>query len=347
MPLLVPCDLWLNIKSNHGTHRRHGKRAIKMKRKLLACALMTAWTSVACTQSAEVESVKPTAGSTTSSSANIAKIDIELQQQIEEIAAEAKGKVGVSALLIETGKTVGVNSKERFPMQSVYKLPIAMAVMKQIEDGKLGWEQVVEVTRADFVSPGQRSLLRDKNPNGTKVTVEELVRLAISESDGTASDVLMRLAGGPQVIQAYLTEIGIEDIKVVNTEKEFAQNWQTQYNNWATPEAAVELLRGMREWSGLPLEEELTLHKFMRESPTGPNRLKGLLPKGTIVAHKTGTSGSRNGVTAATNDIGIIYTPNGKHIAIAVFVADSPDDEKTRDAVIAKIAKAVWDRWAK
>lgn len=307
--------------------------------------LFIALWSLACSPTAVERSVVPTPAA---SPVTTPQPDLELQRKMEEIAAEAKGKVGVSALLIETGEMAGVNSKERFAMQSVYKLPIAMAVMKQVEDGKLGWEQVVEVTRADFVSPGQRSPLRDQNPKGTKVTVEELVRLAISESDGTASDVLMRLAGGPQVIQAYLTEIGIEDIKVVNTEKEFAQDWETQYRNWATPEAAVQLLKGMRDdWSGLPLGEEITLHKFMRESPTGPNRLKGLLPKGTTVAHKTGTSGTRNGITASTNDIGIINAGSGKHIAIAVFVADSSADEKTRDAVIAKIAKAVWDRWAR
>ena len=67
----------------------------------------------------------------------------------------------------------------------------------------------------------------------------------------------------------------------------------------------------------------------------------------TTVAHKTGTSGSRSGITAATNDIGIIYLPNGKHLAIAVFVADSRADDKTRDSVIARIAKAAWDRWNK
>ncbi len=303
--------------------------------------------SAACAPNSEVESAKPTATPVTSPSpAKAAKIDLELQKQIEEITAEVRGKVGVSALLIETGERVGVNSKERFPMQSVYKLPIAMAVMKQIDDGKLGWGQVVEVTRADFVSPGQRSPLRDKNPNGAKVTLEELVRLAISESDGTASDVLMRLLGGPQVVQGYLTEIGIEDIKVANTEKEFAQDWQTQYKNWATPEGAVTLLKAFQEGGSLSTEIHERLRNFMIESPTGPNRLKGLLPRGTIIAHKTGTSG-RNGITAATNDIGIIYLPNGKYIAIAVFVADSPADEKTRGAVIAKIAKAVWDRWAK
>lgn len=320
---------------------------MKMKRIFLITGVIFASISSACAPNLEVESAKPNATAVPSASpAKTAENDTALRKQIEEIAAEAKGKVGVTALLIETGERVGVNSKERFPMQSVYKLPIAMAVMKQVEDGKLGWQQVVEVTRADFVRPGQHSPLRDKNPNGAKVTVEELVRLAVSESEGTASDVLMRLVGGPQVVQAYLTEIGIEDIKVANTEKEFAQDWQTQYKNWATPESAVTLLKAFQEGRSLSTEIRERLRNFMIESPTGPNRLKGLLPKGTIIAHKTGTSGTRDGITAATNDIGIIYTPSGKHIAIAVFVADSPADEKTRDAVIARIAKAVWDRWA-
>jgi len=85
----------------------------------------------------------------------------------------------------------------------------------------------------------------------------------------------------------------------------------------------------------------------MAESNPGSKGLQGLLPNGTVVAHKTGTSGTQNGITAATNDIGIITLPNGKHFAIAVFVSDSPADEKVREAVIAKIAKAVWDRWGK
>ena len=81
-------------------------------------------------------------------------------------------------------------------------------------------------------------------------------------------------------------------------------------------------------------------------SVPGAMRLKRQLPKGTVIGHKTGTSGTQNGITAATNDIGIIYLPHGRHVAIAVFVSDSPADEKTREAVIAKIAKAVWDNWS-
>jgi len=80
----------------------------------------------------------------------------------------------------------------------------------------------------------------------------------------------------------------------------------------------------------------------MTESKPGAKRLKGL-PEGTVVAHKTGTSGTENGITAATNDIGIVTLPSGKHLAIAVFVSDSPADDSIREGVIARAAKLVFD----
>jgi len=101
-----------------------------------------------------------------------------------------------------------------------------------------------------------------------------------------------------------------------------------------------------RDGQDKPSDECEVLDQFLTNVVTGPNRIKGLLPKGTVVAHKTGTGGTQNGVTSATNDIGIIYLPNGKHLAVGVFVSDSPADDKTRDAVIARIAKAAWDKFA-
>ncbi|MGQ0543098.1 MAG: class A beta-lactamase, subclass A2 [Blastocatellia bacterium] len=273
-------------------------------------------------------------------------IDADLQRQVADIAVEAKGKVGVSAIVLETGENFGLNQNERFAMQSVYKLPIAMAVLQQVEQGKLTLDQKIKVEKSDMVSPGQRSPIRDKNPNGAEVSVRDLIGLAVSESDGTASDVLMRIAGGATAIQTYIDKLGIIEMVVKNTEKEFAKDWQVQYDNWSSPEGAVALLAALDAADGISVTHRDLLLKFMTDSPTGPKRLKGLLPFGTVVAHKTGTSGTRGRITAATNDIGIITMPNGNHIAIAVFVADSPADEKTREAVIAKIAKAVWDRWA-
>jgi beta-lactamase class A len=267
-----------------------------------------------------------------------------LQNQLEQIAAASKGRVGVAAVVLETGETVSLNPHDHFPMQSVYKLPIGMALMKQVDDGQIKLDQKVKVTKDDFVGAAAHSPIRDKYPRGTELTVSELMRWMLGESDGTASDVLMNLAGGPEAIQAYLTELGIKDMIILDTEKAFAEDHSLQFRNWATPEAAVDLLRALQERRGLSETSQSFVLKLMTESTPGARRLKGLLPPGTPVAHKTGTSGTENGVTAATNDIGIVTLPNGKHLAIAVFVSESPSDEATREDVIARIAKAVCER---
>lgn len=272
----------------------------------------------------------------------------ELTVLIEKTAAAAKGRVGVNAVVLETGESVSLDANGQYPMQSVYKLPISMAALRLVDEGKLKLDQKVRVEKAEYVRVGMRSPLRDKNPNGADVTVRELVRLSMVESDGSASDVLMRLAGGTSAVQAYLTGITVGEVIVANPEKEIGQDWETQYRNWATPEGATALLRALHEKRGISDQNQKLLLKFMIESVPGAKRLKGTLPAGTVVAHKTGTSGTnKDGITAATNDIGIITLPSGKHLAIAVFVSDSPLDEAGREAVIAAIAKASWDTWSK
>jgi beta-lactamase class A len=284
------------------------------------------------------------------------KRDAALEKQFAEIAKDAKGKVGVAAVVLETGDAALLNADGRYPMQSVYKLPISMAVMDEARKDNHSLDEQIGVTKDDYVRQGQASPLRDKNPNGGVFTLRELIRLALVESDGSASDVLLRVIGGPTVVQSYLSQIGIEDMKVVNTEKELGKDWETQYQNWATPIASIDLLNRIFRAEALyeterrvdaNINQAETLRRIMSDSVTGPNRLKGLLPKNTNVAHKTGTGGTKDGITGATNDIGIIYLPNRKNLAVAVFVSDSPADEKTREAVIARIAKAAWDRWSK
>jgi beta-lactamase class A len=250
--------------------------------------------------------------------------------------------VGVSAVLLESGETIAsLNPHDHFPMQSVYKLPISMGVMRAVESGRIKLGDKVSISKSDFIGRAAHSPIRDKFPRGTSLTVEELLRYALVESDGTASDVLMRLAGGAAAVQTYLTGLGIKEMIVLDTEQAFTQDHALQFRNYATPEAAVALLRALYERRGISEASQTLVLKLMTESTTGPKRLKGLLPAGTLVAHKTGTSGTEKGITAATNDIGIITLPNGKHLAITVFVADSPADEATREGVIAKIAQAI------
>jgi len=202
------------------------------------------------------------------------QLQAELQKTIEQIAAAAKGHVGVAAVVLETNTAVSLNPQDHFPMQSVYKLPISMAVMQQVDAGKLKLEQRVPVTKNDFIGRNARSPIRDQNPKGVELTLGELIRFAIAESDGTASDVLMRVAGGPAAIQTFLTQLGITDMVVLNSEKQMVQDFQLQFKNWATPEAAVALLRALHEKRGLTESSQALLVKFMIESTPGPRRLR-------------------------------------------------------------------------
>ena len=241
-----------------------------MNRLLLTCVLLLISLTSGCSNSGAKESDNSAATLTNSPAAKTHNNqNQELQNQLAQIASTARGKVGASAVVLETGETVSLNPHDHFPMQSVYKLPIGMAVMKQVDAGKIKLDQKVAVTKSDFVRRGQNSPLRDKYPNGTEITISELLRYAISESDGTASDVLMRVAGGRIPVQMYLTDLPISDMIVLNTEKEIGQDWQTQYRNSASPEAAVALLRALYERKGLSESSQALMLKFMFESTPG------------------------------------------------------------------------------
>jgi beta-lactamase class A len=261
-----------------------------------------------------------------------------------DLSAEAKGRLGAVAEILENKKIVlSLNHREHFPMQSVYKLPIGMATLAVVDRGTLKLDQKVHVEKSEYVSDGQHSPLRDTHPEGTDVTVRELLDLAVSESDGSASDVLLRLIGGPAAVMKYLASIGVRDVMVLDTEKALGRDWMVQYQNWATPDGAVAMLRALHESRGLSAAGHDFLIKLLIETKTFPSRIKGSLPAGTVVAHKTGSSGTRNGIVAATNDIGIVTLPDGRHMAIAIFVSDSRADADARDRVIAKIARTAWD----
>jgi beta-lactamase class A len=266
-----------------------------------------------------------------------------LPSQFEKIAPAAKGRVGVAVQVLESGETADLHGDEHFPMHSVYKLPISMAVLQRVDRGELKLDQEVKVEPSDFVRKGMYSPVRDKYPDGTVLTISELLRYTICESDGSTSDVLMKLIGGPGKVMAFLKEIHVPDVQVVNYEKEIGRDWETQYRNCATPKGALALLSAFQSKRGLSAQSQALLLKLMTESTPGAKRLKGELPAGTVVAHKTGTGGTQNGVTSATNDIGIITLPDSRHLAVAAFVSDSAADDDTRDAIIARLAKAAWD----
>jgi beta-lactamase class A len=271
-----------------------------------------------------------------------------LAPELERIEKESGGTLGAAALLVETGETVAWNGDGHFPMQSVYKAPIGMAVLHEVDEGRLSLDTEVRVEAADLVRQGMHSPLRDAHPQGgVAVPLRELLGLSVEESDGSASDVLLRVLGGKARAQAYLSSLGIEGIRIETTEGEMGRDYEAQYRSWASPAAAVQWLSALEQGKGLRPASRGLLLGWMTATKTFPTRLKGRLPAGTEVAHKTGSSGSRDGVSAATNDIGIITLPDGRHLAVAVFLRDSKASDAARDAAIATVARAAWDRVTK
>lgn len=276
------------------------------------------------------------------------KMQGSLQSKIAQLVADKDATVGVS-ILDQNGKdVVALNADGHFPLQSVYKLHIALAVLSQIDEGKFSLEQAIEVQEKDLL-PNLWSPLREKNPTGGNFTIATLMEYTVSLSDNVGCDVLLRHIGGPKVVDAYCKNNGITDLSIQLDEETQQAQWDLMFQNWTTPRAASDVLATFYHNKNNLLSQNSHdfIWKVMRETGTGQNRLKGQLPKGTVVAHKTGTSGTnKEGLTGAVNDIGIVFLPNGDYFFISVLVANSKENEKTNEKIIADIAKVAYDHFA-
>ena len=272
----------------------------------------------------------------------------DLLDQIKSIEPEAKGIVGVSILGLESGDTLNYNAHSRLVMHSVFTFPIAMTVLHLVDKGKYKLDEKIKLRKRDMLPAKMYSPLRDKYPDGAELPLSDILGYMVSLSDNTACDYLLKKIGGPHVVEDYIKSLGVTSIAVTASESDMASAWEVQYTNWAKPADLVQLLDIFYQGKALSKTSNDFLMKIMLATTTGSKRLKGLLPAEAVVAHKTGTSPTNSeGLSPATNDVGIITLPNGKHIAIAVLVCNSKADEAARDEVIAKIAKAAWDYFGK
>jgi beta-lactamase class A len=266
-----------------------------------------------------------------------------LQQQIRSIAADAHGKVSVACSLPATPLNCDLNPTAHPPMQSVFKLPLALTILHQVEQGKFSLDQPIPFLPSDLILPKPYSPLQDKYPQaGVDVPLRTLLQMTVSLSDNTAADILLRLAGGPKAVSKYIASLGVTGFHLQDGERALHRDKPLQYRNWFEPRGAVQLLRRISDRSPLTAEHTALLLEWMRPA-TPSGRLDGDLPSGTSVAHKSGSSDVDNGIAAATNDIGLITLPDGRQLAIAVFVTDSTADGETRLQVIARIGRAAYD----
>lgn len=265
-------------------------------------------------------------------------------ERIHAIINKHKVSVGVAVIQPDTRDTLLVNAEKHFPMQSVFKFHLALGILHDIEQGKYALTDSMLMRKSDM-HPDWWSPLREKyGERDVVLPLDEILRATVSSSDNNGCDFLFAKLGGPQVLHDYLHRSGIRDVAVVINEAIMQAHWDRQYENWTTASAAVQtLLLTFHNKTLLSAKNTDYLWNVMAGTTTGTNKLKALLPAGTVVAHKTGWSGAKNGLTAASNDIGIIELPNKQRIAIAVLVGESRENEDTNCRIIAEISKAVWD----
>jgi beta-lactamase class A len=305
------------------------------------------------------------------------------EAKLAQIAAQVDARIGIAALHVETGRGVSLNGTERFPMASTVKVPIAVQLLTLVDRGELHTDSMVGL-EPRHIHPGQGLISRKFCVPGVALSVRNLLELMLVESDNSACDVLFDLAGADSGVNTRLYALGIDDISVdrpsirlladyagvtdlpaegpiteaqweaskaaVPPERKVAA-WSAflhDLRDTATPEAMVRLLSLIARGEAMGREQTALLLDIMVRCATGRKRLKGLLPSGTRVAHKTGSLPG-----GVYNDVGIIDLPDGAgRVAIAVFVIKPrrPEKEyelliaeKEHELVIARIGRAVYD----
>jgi beta-lactamase class A len=251
--------------------------------------------------------------------------------------------VGVSVLHLESGRRLSFRGGERFQMASVFKVPVAIAVLGAVEKGALRLDEEVEVRRSDRRKVGP---LYDEWKPGMRVTVGRMVDVMLVFSDNTAADKLCALLGGPPAVEREVASRSVAGVRISLDEKGMGAAmkkdlaaFESGVENGASPDAIAALLARLFRGELLSRASTDRILGAMRRCATGDHRLRAGFPKGTDVLDKTGTVGS------CSNDAGIVRLPDGTHLAVAVFVRGGTR-AAAREAAIASVARAAWQAFA-
>lgn len=275
-----------------------------------------------------------------SRNADVAQAKQRLVESFTRAAQQTDGVTGVAVQQIGGGSDVmTLNAGTGFPMASTFKISVAGAIFSLIDSGKLTLGTMIAVDPALIV---QSDGIADQTPHpGVSLSVHNLLELMLTRSDNTATNVLSETVGGPAAVTAWLRSIGISGGMQVDRDTRRVRADGTRFDivttNNSTPEAMLKLLLTIRAGKAISAASTTTLIEIMERCHTGEARLKGLLPLGTVVAHKTGS------LSDVSNDVGFVTLPNGNQFAIAVFVKGDTKGPQVRDRVIADIARASYD----
>ena len=317
----------------------------------------------------------PLAVALSSASAQTADPNLRLlEAEIGRLSAISGGKVGVGIIHIESGRELFVNGNEPFPMASTFKVPIAVELLTRVQSGTVRLDSMVTVKPSDL-HPGSGTLTSLFNDPGVQLSVHNLLELMLLISDNSATDMVLKVAGGGTSVNGRLTALGISGISVdrptihliadasgvkgLGPESSWTlatfdslrrlvtpaqraaarTSFYQDRRDTATPEGMARLLARIHRGEALGPERTAQLLDIMLRCETGAARLKGLLPPDVAVRHKTGSLG-----IGVANDVGIIDLPHGAgHLVVAVFVKEAMNDVVAQELTIAQVARAAYD----
>lgn len=261
-----------------------------------------------------------------------------IDKEINSIIKGKKATIGIALYNPNNGKVLTVKGDRHFPMQSVYKFPIVLKVLSEVDKGRRSLSDSIFISSKDLL-PNTWSPIRDKYPNGNiRMSLADIVRYTISQSDNNGCDILLKLVGGASAVNSYIHSLGITNMNIEKTEAEQHEAYNVQFRNWTTPIVAVQLLNLFYNKKILQQNTHDFLWTTMTETSTGS--IKNKIPESIIVAHKTGSA--PNPGHSVTNDIGIILLPNKHTILYAIFIMDSKDSSEADYGIIADIAKIIY-----
>jgi len=267
----------------------------------------------------------------------------DLRKSLRDTISACKATVGISVIELETGDTLSVNNHIDFAMQSVYKFPLALQILQEVQEGRLSLNRQILLDE-EILKRYSWSPLKKQNPGSTiKMSIDSLLMYMISYSDNLACDKLFQVVGGPGTTNDFIHKTGFPQIQIKYTEAEIGADIKRAYLNTSRPSDMTALLKAFYERKIINEAGTRHLLHYMTNDSTSHKRMRGKLPQDVAVAHKTGTANIGDEFINACNDVGIIAMPGGKHLAVAVFVMNGTMTYADAERLIATVTRQIYD----
>jgi len=255
----------------------------------------------------------------------------DLDAKFDELEASIKGKLGVAIVDTKTGELYGRRLFERFPLCSTFKLLAVALVLVRVDNGEEKLDRRVVISKDEIVA---NSPVTEQLVGGDGMTIAELCEAAITRSDNTAANVLLKTFGGPEALTQWLRTLGDQATRLDRTEPALNEVPEGDFRDGTTPRAMAYTVQRILLGNVLTKPNEKQLLDWLIANKTGDARIRAGLPSDWRVGDKTGTC------KGTTSDVAIVWPPNHPPLIIAAYLTAPEASPEAREKTLAGVAQA-------